>query len=42
MKISDVTWNELRENARKTIRERFDFADYIAKLDKIYSEVISR
>lgn len=36
---SEITLQELRENARKTIREKFDFAEYITKLDRIYSEM---
>lgn len=39
---SEVAWNDLRENAKKTVRQRYNFADYIAKLDKIYEEVSAK
>jgi len=35
-------WEELRKNARQTVRERFDFADYVSKLSDIYKETASR
>ena len=34
-------WDELRTNARRTVRDRFDFADYIVKLNNIYKETAS-
>lgn len=39
---SVVGWNELRKNARETVREKFDFAVYIVKLNKIYKETIAK
>jgi len=39
---NDVAFDEFCVNARKTIRERFNFTDYIVKLDKIYKEVSAR
>jgi glycosyltransferase involved in cell wall biosynthesis len=35
-------WNDLRKNARDTVRERFDFVDYVVKLNKIYKETAAR
>jgi glycosyltransferase involved in cell wall biosynthesis len=34
-------WNELRKNARATVRERYDFADYVARLRALYKEAVS-
>ncbi|MEP7211732.1 MAG: glycosyltransferase family 4 protein [Acidobacteriota bacterium] len=39
---SVLGWNTLRKNARETVRERFDFADYVAKLNKIYKETAAQ
>lgn len=39
---SETGWSELRESARRTVREKFDFGGYIAKLDKLYSEVADK
>jgi glycosyltransferase involved in cell wall biosynthesis len=35
-------WNELRKNARETVRTKFDFADYVMKLNKIYQETAAK
>jgi glycosyltransferase involved in cell wall biosynthesis len=34
-------WEQLRRNARETIRERFDIAGYVEKLNAIYREIAS-
>jgi glycosyltransferase involved in cell wall biosynthesis len=39
---NEIGWDELRENSRKTVRENFDFKDYIVNLEKIYSEVAGK
>jgi len=36
---SAAGWNEFRESARRTVRERFDFGSYLEKLDKLYTEI---
>ncbi|MGQ0542241.1 MAG: glycosyltransferase family 4 protein [Blastocatellia bacterium] len=33
-----VDWNDLRKNARRTVRERFDIRDYVKRLERIYKE----
>jgi glycosyltransferase involved in cell wall biosynthesis len=38
---SEIGWKKLRENARKTVRERFDFSEYMKKLKALYSEVVA-
>jgi glycosyltransferase involved in cell wall biosynthesis len=35
-------WNKLRSNAQRTIRERFNFDDYLKRLDELYCEVTGR
>lgn len=38
--LSDqVDWNDVRENAAATIKERFSIDDYIEKLESIYEEI---
>ena len=36
---SGTDWGKLRENARNTVRERFDIKDYAAKLERLYDEI---
>lgn len=36
---SEFGWSQLRENARRTVREKFDFKDYLKKLKELYAEV---
>ncbi len=35
----EADWKTLRENARRTIGEKFDLTNYIEKLNKIYREI---
>jgi len=35
-------WDELRRNARETVREKFDFAEYIRKLNKLYEQTAGK
>lgn len=37
-----VGWSDLRKNARDTVREKFDFAEYIQRLNKIYEQAARR
>lgn len=39
---SEFGWHKLRENARRTVQEKFDFADYVIRLDALYAEVSSK
>ena len=32
----------LRENARETIRARFDLRDYVRRLENMYAEILAR
>ncbi len=36
----EIKINDLRQNARKTIEDRFNFRDYIRNLEKIYEEFL--
>jgi glycosyltransferase involved in cell wall biosynthesis len=38
----ETGWNQLRDEARRTVRERFDIADYSERLRTIYREVSGR
>ena len=38
----EINLNELRQNARKTVEERFNFRNYTKKLEGIYKEVSER
>jgi len=35
-------WNELRDNARATVREKYDFTNYVERLRKIYGEIAAK
>lgn len=34
-------WQKLRENARRTVEEKFSIDDYVKKLEKIYAEIVN-
>jgi glycosyltransferase involved in cell wall biosynthesis len=35
----EIDWENLRKNARTTIEEKFNFKDYIEKLERLYAEI---
>ena len=40
--LSDrADWKKLQRNARKTVEEKFAIGDYVKKLEKIYTEIVS-